>query len=565
MSYKALYRTYRPQTFEEVAGQKHIIQTLKNALATNKIAHAYLFCGPRGTGKTTMAKLFAKALNCSEGIGHQCNQCANCREIMDGSHPDVIEIDAASNNGVEQVRDLIDKVNYSPLEGRYKVYIIDEVHMMTTNAFNALLKTLEEPPAHVVFILATTEPHNILPTIISRCQRYDFTKVSDGDIYQRMVEILDKEHITYTKEAVNAIISLADGGVRDALSILDQILAYSGSSLNEEDVYTLFGLASTEEKISFLQAINKGDISTCLNKINNYAQGGIDIKRLTSDLLEILKDVLVIKKTNDENQLTVIREEDANKLANEIDIKTLNEMIGTFLKALSDYKTVNNVKTMFEVIVLQLCTLKDVVEEPKVITKVVEKTVEVTKPQKPIDKVVEVKPVQPAATIKKEESKPAVKSEPPSWLFDDDKNKKVVEDEGDKVQLDDDTIIQIMVLADKQARKNLMSRWGELDMYLGHPTLGDIIALIKDGKPYIVSKEAVVLEYDLVKMSDKVNIKANQAEASKLLSKMLGRDIFVYALSRGEAVRLYKAYTNLIQVSKLPKASEIKLNLKENL
>ena len=565
MSYKALYRTYRPQTFEEVAGQKHIIQTLKNALATNKIAHAYLFCGPRGTGKTTMAKLFAKALNCSEGIGHQCNQCANCREIMDGSHPDVIEIDAASNNGVEQVRDLIDKVNYSPLEGRYKVYIIDEVHMMTTNAFNALLKTLEEPPAHVVFILATTEPHNILPTIISRCQRYDFTKVSDGDIYQRMVEILDKEHITYTKEAVNAIISLADGGVRDALSILDQILAYSGSSLNEEDVYTLFGLASTEEKISFLQAINKGDISTCLNKINNYAQGGIDIKRLTSDLLEILKDVLVIKKTNDENQLTVIREEDANKLANEIDIKTLNEMIGTFLKALSDYKTVNNVKTMFEVIVLRLCTLKDVVEEPKVITKVVEKTVEVTKPQKPIDKVVEVKPVQPAATIKKEEPKPAVKSEPPSWLFDDDKNKKVVEDEGDKVQLDDDTIIQIMVLADKQARKNLMSRWGELDMYLGHPTLGDIIALIKDGKPYIVSKEAVVLEYDLVKMSDKVNIKANQAEASKLLSKMLGRDIFVYALSRGEAVRLYKAYTNLIQVSKLPKASEIKLNLKENL
>lgn len=565
MSYKALYRTYRPQTFEEVAGQKHIIQTLKNALATNKIAHAYLFCGPRGTGKTTMAKLFAKALNCSEGIGHQCNQCANCREIMDGSHPDVIEIDAASNNGVEQVRDLIDKVNYSPLEGRYKVYIIDEVHMMTTNAFNALLKTLEEPPAHVVFILATTEPHNILPTIISRCQRYDFTKVSDGDIYQRMVEILDKEHITYTKEAVNAIISLADGGVRDALSILDQILAYSGSSLNEEDVYTLFGLASTEEKISFLQAINKGDISTCLNKINNYAQGGIDIKRLTSDLLEILKDVLVIKKTNDENQLTVIREEDANKLANEIDIKTLNEMIGTFLKALSDYKTVNNVKTMFEVIVLRLCTLKDVVEEPKVITKVVEKTVEVTKPQKPIDKVVEVKPVQPAVTIKKEEPKPAVKSEPPSWLFDDDKNKKVVEDEGDKVQLDDDTIIQIMVLADKQARKNLMSRWGELDMYLGHPTLGDIIALIKDGKPYIVSKEAVVLEYDLVKMSDKVNIKANQAEASKLLSKMLGRDIFVYALSRGEAVRLYKAYTNLIQVSKLPKASEIKLNLKENL
>ena len=176
MAYKALYRTYRPQTFDEVAGQKHIIRTLRNALATNKIAHAYLFCGPRGTGKTTMAKLFAKALNCEEGIGHQCNHCSNCLEVIEGSHPDVIEIDAASNNGVEQVRDLIDKVNYLPLKGKYKVYIIDEVHMMTTNAFNALLKTLEEPPAHVIFILATTEPHKVLPTILSRCQRYDFNK-----------------------------------------------------------------------------------------------------------------------------------------------------------------------------------------------------------------------------------------------------------------------------------------------------------------------------------------------------------------------------------------------------
>ena len=192
MAYKALYRTYRPQTFEEVAGQKHIIKTLKNALATNKIAHAYLFCGPRGTGKTTMAKLFAKALNCEEGIGHQCNHCSNCIEVTEGSHPDVIEIDAASNNGVEQVRDLIDKVNYLPIKGRYKVYIIDEVHMMTTSAFNALLKTIEEPPAHVIFILATTEPHNIIPTILSRCQRYDFSKVSDGDIEERMATVLDK-------------------------------------------------------------------------------------------------------------------------------------------------------------------------------------------------------------------------------------------------------------------------------------------------------------------------------------------------------------------------------------
>ena len=221
MAYKALYRTYRPSTFEEVAGQHHVVQTIKNALASGKIAHAYLFAGPRGTGKTTMAKLLAKALNCEHGIGCQCNECKNCQAINDGTHPDVLEIDAASNNGVEEIRDLIDKVKYGTILGRYKVYIIDEVHMMTAGAFNALLKTLEEPPEHVIFILATTEPHKILPTILSRCQRYDFTKVSDQDIKERIKVVLKKENITYNEEAINLVISLADGGMRDALSILD--------------------------------------------------------------------------------------------------------------------------------------------------------------------------------------------------------------------------------------------------------------------------------------------------------------------------------------------------------
>ena len=288
MAYKALYRTYRPQTFEEVAGQKHIIRTLRNALANNKIAHAYLFCGPRGTGKTTMAKLFAKALNCEQGIGCQCNECSNCKEVIEGSHPDVIEIDAASNNGVEQVRDLIDKVNYLPIKGRYKVYIIDEVHMMTDNAFNALLKTLEEPPAHVIFILATTEPHNIIPTILSRYQRYDFTKVADADIEERMITVLQKENVQYDKDAVRAIISLADGGMRDALSILDQILADSNNTLSVQDVYSIFGLISNKEKIELIKDINSGDVSRTLERVKAFSEGGVDITRLTQDILEIL-------------------------------------------------------------------------------------------------------------------------------------------------------------------------------------------------------------------------------------------------------------------------------------
>src|SRR5574344_3063118 len=197
MAYKALYRKYRPNTFDEVAGQQHIVKTLKNALTSGKIAHAYLFAGPRGTGKTTMAKLLAKALNCDEGIGKQCNECKNCIAINEGTHPDVLEIDAASNNGVDEVRDLIDKVKYSTILGKYKVYIIDEVHMMTTGAFNALLKTLEEPPEHVIFILATTDVHKVIPTILSRCQRFDFNKLAFDDIKACVEYVMQKENVEY--------------------------------------------------------------------------------------------------------------------------------------------------------------------------------------------------------------------------------------------------------------------------------------------------------------------------------------------------------------------------------
>ncbi|MBR0301647.1 MAG: DNA polymerase III subunit gamma/tau [Bacilli bacterium] len=591
MAYKALYRTYRPQTFEEVAGQKHIVKTLKNALATNKIAHAYLFCGPRGTGKTTMAKLFAKALNCQEGIGHICNKCSDCVEITNGSHPDVIEIDAASNNGVEQVRDLIDKVNYLPIEGKYKVYIIDEVHMMTTCAFNALLKTIEEPPAHVIFILATTEPHNILPTILSRCQRYDFTKVSDADIEERIVEILEKEGIEYDKDAVRAIIALADGGVRDALSILDQVLAFSGNTLNVDDVYSLFGLASKEDKISFIKFIANGDVTRALARINAFAEGGVDLKRLTAELLEILKDVLILKKTKSEDELTTLSEEEAEDLSAALSMKQVNEMIGAFLRAQIDFKTAPNVKTMFDIVILKLCTsddseeekvvktpakpapIRQIVEEPKV-EKRIEQPAPVAAPevkvepapqpiQEPVkEENVEVK-VEPAPAPIVEENKPEPQAAP-DWLFEDDsKEKKVVETDGDRYELDDDMMIKLMVTGDKELRKSLSARWKELDSYLGHPTLGDIVALIKDGKVFIATKNVIVLEYDFEKLSQKANIKENGKKIADILSKMVGHEVFTYAVSRSESVRLVTSYHNLRQISQLPRASEVKINIEE--
>ena len=587
MAYKALYRTYRPQTFDEVAGQKHIIRTLRNALANNKIAHAYLFCGPRGTGKTTMAKLFAKALNCEEGIGHQCNQCSNCKEITEGSHPDVIEIDAASNNGVEQVRDLVDKVNYLPIKGKYKVYIIDEVHMMTANAFNALLKTLEEPPAHVIFILATTEPHEIIPTILSRCQRYDFTKVADADIEERMMTILEKEGVQYDKAAVRAIISLADGGMRDALSILDQILAYSNNTLSVNDVYSIFGLISNKEKVGLIQDINNGNISSTLEKVKNFSEGGVDIARLTQDILEILKDVLIYKKTKETTELTTLHEEDAQLLADSIDVRKLHEMIATFLKLQLDFKTASNVKTLFEVALLKLLTYEDVAA-PIVVKKqvVVEKKVEpkpepIVEPEVKPEPIVEVAPapqpevkVDPVIKQPKPQPAPIQKPEPkvekvvdetvaPDWLVDDDNEKKSVEITGEKYEFDDELIIKLMVIGDKELRKGISSRWDELNAYLGHPTLGDLVALLKDGSPLVATKNVLLLVYDFEKLASKVNVKTNSDRISEILRMMLGRDVFVYAISRSDSTRLVKAYQNLRQISRLPLPKDIHIELED--
>ena len=561
MAYKALYRTYRPQTFEEVAGQKHIIKTLKNALANNKIAHAYLFCGPRGTGKTTMAKLFAKALNCDEGIGHQCNKCSNCLEVIEGSHPDVIEIDAASNNGVEQVRELIDKVNYLPIKGRYKVYIIDEVHMMTTSAFNALLKTIEEPPAHVIFILATTEPHNIIPTILSRCQRYDFSKVSDGDIEERLAIVLEKEGIKYDQEAVRAIISLADGGMRDALSILDQVIAYSGNTLSVDDVYSLFGLTSEEEKVSFIKDINNGNISSALGKIKAFSEGGVDLKRLTEDLLEILKDVLILKKTRDEKELTVVSEKNAEELANLIPTRKLNEMIVSLLKVQSDYKTASNIKTMFEVTILRLCTIEEqpekVVSQPKV-EPVVQKPVE---PVKVEEKKPEPVKVEPAPVVKEEPTVEKKIETPPAWLLDESNSTLV--DSGDSYEFDEEMVVKFMVLGDKELRKDLLTRWPEFDSYLQDPSTAELAAFVKDSVPFIVTKDVIVLQFNFDRQVKKANIKENEKQIAGLFNKMLGKEVFVYSVSRADSVKYITCYHNLRQISQLPKPSEINIDIKE--
>ena len=438
MSYTALYNKYRPKTFEQVAGQQAIVRTLRNAINNGKTAHAYLFCGPRGTGKTSMARLFAKALNCEQGVGHQCNECENCRQLNEGAHPDVIEIDAASNNGVDQVRELIEQVRYSPIKGRVKVYIIDEVHMMSAGAFNALLKTLEEPPEHVLFILATTEPHKVLPTILSRCQRYDFAKISHKDIKEKLVWILGQEGIHYEETALDEIIDLADGGMRDALSLLDQALAYGGNELLEKDVLSVFGLTSTKEKLSLLEMVCSGEVGNVLNKLNSFMDAGLDIKRLSSSLLDILKDELIFRRLGDVQYAKVLKKEEAEELSAYIDSKRANEMIDLLVKAQIDFKSVSNIRSLFELTLLQMTTLFGPDKADAIVTpiKAVVKETPVKKEETPVVEIkeeVELTPAKPAP--KAETPRPAPKaydpfrdgaytgSSAPSFLLEDDGSK----------------------------------------------------------------------------------------------------------------------------------------------
>lgn len=360
MEHIALYRAWRPQSFQDMVGQQHIIQTLQNAIREQRTSHAYLFSGPRGTGKTSAAKILAKAVNCERGPATEpCNECEACRRITNGAVMDVQEIDAASNRGVEEIRDLREKVKYAPTEVRQKVYIIDEVHMLTTEAFNALLKTLEEPPPHVMFILATTEPHRLPATIISRCQRFDFRRVSLEEQTARLTLICEQEGMEADQDALQYIARLSDGGMRDALSVLDQISSFTDGKVTYQQVMDMTGGIPSEQFAKLASSLLKGDVGHILQMIEGFMHEGKSADKCMENLLYYFRDLLMIKMVPDADKLTdrVLNPESFRDMAESFTKEQLFQMIDTLNRYQSEMKYAVQPQTLFEVALLKLCSI----------------------------------------------------------------------------------------------------------------------------------------------------------------------------------------------------------------
>lgn len=557
MAYKTLYRVYRPQKFEDVAGQEHIITTLKHAVEENKIAHAYLFCGPRGTGKTTIAKLLAKAINCTRQP-KPCDQCENCQQITNGIHPDVIEIDAASNNGVDEVRNLIEKVKYAPSQGKYKVYIIDEVHMMSTGAFNALLKTLEEPPAHVVFILATTEPHKILPTIISRCQRFDFTKLSLQDIINRMKTVIKEEHYQCDDEALEMIAKLADGGMRDALSILEQCLAYNDEHLTVQDVNHIYGIVSLENKIEFIKIILSKDMKKSLTILEDMKMNGIDIKRLTLDLVDILKDIIIYRNTQDSSILFVLSKYYLDLIVPYISCEEAFTFIDILMDASEKYAKIINPSIYFELAILKMCNQ---VREEKVI--------EIEKIQGPKNNLSEIhtedkKIIQHDNMDEQDIENDSIDDlhdeiieEVPKFEFE--KKEEVEENVSDDIKVDSQDIMNILVQAKREILESIQERWPIIKRYLANLNMAKSASMLCDGTPVAACPGGLIIAFEFQPSVNAVNYYKNYRQLSLFLKEVLGEEYKFIAIQQDEWLKIRSYFIELKKRGQLPTPHELTL------
>ena len=512
MSYLALYRKYRPADFNSVYGQEEVVTVIKNAIFSNKISHAYLFCGPRGTGKTTIAKIIAKLVNCEHlENGEPCGKCYNCVNFMNSN--DIVEIDAASNNGVDEIREIRDKINLVPSNAKYKVYIIDEVHMLTTQAFNALLKTLEEPPAHVIFILATTEPHKIPLTIASRCQKFRFSKINDSLIADRLKEIAGYENIEIDNDALFEIARLADGGMRDAINILDQLVAYSNSKITLDDIYKVNGSVSYSDLYELLKAIIDNDKVKIIEFVDNIDKNGKEIGKFVEEMIIFLKDVVLYKNAN---YLSSIEMKNDNiKLVSEIySGRNLYDLIECLNNAQNVIKFSTHGSIVFLTSILKFSDM-NYGKEVEIISR------EINDPQKVILKEKSTSKSDFEAVDKVEEKKENISQEIIS--------KKESNYSEEEVEF---RINNALALASKDVLKDIKNKWNIIDEYIYEDDYSMAAGILKDCNVVVASSEYVIIENKYDSGADRIN--ENVSDIEKLFEKAFDMKVFVVGISSSE-------------------------------
>lgn len=538
MSYKSLYRKYRPMRFEDVCGQQFIVKTLSNAIKNNKIGHAYLFCGTRGTGKTTIAKIFAKLVNCLNPLDNvPCGECEICLNENTDEIPDIIEIDAASNNGVDEIRELKNKIKLMPVMCKYKVYIIDEVHMLSTGAFNALLKTLEEPPEHVIFILATTEPQKLPITIISRCQRFDFKKINVLDISKRLKYISKREGIDIDDEAIEEIAKLSEGAMRDAIGLLDQISSFADSKITVEDIYTIRGSVSNRVLIELIEKYIDNDASSILSIVDDIYLSGKDFYRLSEDILVFYRNMLISKVAPSYFEDKALQlKDDIMRLSSKIELKRIERMIKKLEELLRNIKSSDYPRILFETTILSDLDLDESFENEKTTTEKDKTFVLGINEVDSKSKNKEIKLDKNINEIIKEEFK------------EKDIKKVTTKNKSNNSFAITDALKEAMInntIAEASAslKKEATVKFEELDKYLIDKDFKAAATILKDSIVTAVSNDHMLLTY---KYESMVEDNDNEYKSiSNLIKRMFGSDYKVVAITDKRWKELRPYFLNL--------------------
>lgn len=538
MSYKSLYRKYRPMRFEDVCGQQFIVKTLSNAIKNNKIGHAYLFCGTRGTGKTTIAKIFAKLVNCLNPLDNvPCGECEICLNENTDEIPDIIEIDAASNNGVDEIRELKNKIKLMPVMCKYKVYIIDEVHMLSTGAFNALLKTLEEPPEHVIFILATTEPQKLPITIISRCQRFDFKKINVLDISKRLKYISQKEGIDIDDEAIEEIAKLSEGAMRDAIGLLDQISSFADSKITVEDIYTIRGSVSNRVLIELIEKYIDNDASSILSIVDDIYLSGKDFYRLSEDILVFYRNMLISKVAPSYFEDKALQlKDDIMRLSSKIEVKRIERMIKKLEELLRNIKSSDYPRILFETTILSDLDLDESFENEKTTTEKDKTFVLGINEVDSKSKNKEIKLDKNINEIIKEEFK---EKDIKKVTTKNKSNNSFAITDALKEAMINNTIAEASVSLKKEATV----KFEELDKYLIDKDFKAAATILKDSIVTAVSNDHMLLTY---KYESMVEDNDNEyASISNLIKQMFGSEYKVVAITDKRWKELRPYFLNL--------------------